>query len=88
LVPFLFGVGSAVGACAALYVLYLSFAQEPFLVTALAYQTAGRVATLALLPFLAYVSFALSFLLVDLLRAILRTPGRIEALRQDVHGGK
>jgi hypothetical protein len=88
LVPFLFGVGAAVGVCASLYLLYLACAQEADFVTGLAYQTAWRVAGLALLPFLAYVGFALSFLLVDLLRAILRTPGRIEALRRDVSSGK
>ena len=87
LVPFVFGVSAVVGLCAALYLLYLVFAREPVFVTGPAYYIARRVLGVALLPFLVYAGFALAYLLVDLLRAILRTPGRIEALRSDVNGG-
>ncbi|HEX9943244.1 MAG TPA: DUF4339 domain-containing protein [Thermoanaerobaculia bacterium] len=86
LVPFLFGVGSVVGLCAAIYLLYLTFAEESYFVNDAAYRTARNVLGLALLPFLAYLGFTLSFLLVEVLRAILRTPARIDALRQDVNG--
>jgi uncharacterized protein DUF4339 len=88
LVPFLFGVGSVVGLFAALYILYLVSTEEPLLVTDLAHRAARGVLGVALIPFLAYVGFALSYLLVDLLRAILRTPVRIDALREDVRGSR
>jgi hypothetical protein len=88
LVPFVFGVSALVGLCAALYLLYLVFAREPIFVTGPAYTIAHYVLAVALLPFLIYLGFALAYLLVDLLRAILRTPGRIEALRSDVNGGR
>lgn len=89
LVPFLFGVGSVVGVCAALYVLYLvhaDFARDSHFVTDEAFQIAQNVLAVALLPFVIYLGFALSYLAVELLRAILRTPAKIEALRQDVNG--
>jgi GYF domain 2 len=87
LVPFLFGVAAVVGLCAAVYLLYLVFAEDAIFVTDEAYEIAANVLGVGLMPFLAYVGFALSYLLVELLRAILRTPGRIEALRTDVNGG-
>jgi len=86
LVPFLFGVGSLVGLCAAIYLLYLVFAREPALVFHPAYEIAHWVLGVALIPFLVYVGFTVAYLAVELLRAILRTPGRIEALRSDVNG--
>ncbi|HEX6904700.1 MAG TPA: DUF4339 domain-containing protein [Thermoanaerobaculia bacterium] len=86
LVPFLFGVGSVVGVFAAFYLLYLVVAEEPLFVIEEAYRTARNVLGVALLPFVIYLGFALSYLAVELLRAILRTPARIEALRQDVNG--
>lgn len=88
LVPFLFGVGSVIGLCTAIYLFYLVFAQEPLFITATAYQMAYSVLGVAFIPFLAYLGFGLSYLLVDLLRAILRTPGRIDALREDVRGSR
>ncbi len=88
LVPFLFGVGSLVGLIAAFYLLYLVCSQEPLFVTDLAHQTAHGVLTVALVPFAAYLGFALSYLLVDLLRAILRTPQRIDALREEMRGNR
>jgi len=86
LVPFLFGVGAVVGLCAAVYLFFLSFRDDTFFTTAVAYPIARGVLGLGLLPFLVYVGFSLSFLLVEVLRAILRTPARIDALRQDVNG--
>ncbi len=88
LVPFLFGVGSVVGLLAAFYLLYLVCSQEPLFVTDLAHQIAHGVLSVALVPFAAYLGFALSYLLVDLLRAILRTPARVDALREDLRGGR
>jgi hypothetical protein len=88
LVPFVFGVASVVGLCAAIYLLYLVIAKDLFLVIQDAHDIARNVLSVGLLPFLVYVSFALAYLLVELLRAILRTPGRIEALRTDVNGGR
>ena len=87
LVPFFFGVGSVVGVCAAVYLLYQVFAEVPLFVAEMAHQTAHYVLGVALVPFLVYVGFALSYLLVDLLRALLRTPSRIDALREDVRAG-
>jgi hypothetical protein len=87
LVPFLFGVGSLIGLCTAVYfTFYLVFARDPLFLAATAYQMAYSVLGVALMPFLAYLGFALSYLLVDLLRAILRTPARIDALREGLHG--
>lgn len=86
LVPFLFGVASVMGLCGAFYLFYLVIAKELFFATAEAYHFARGVLSVGLLPFLIYVGFAVSYLLVELLRAILRTPGRIEALRTDVNG--
>ena len=87
LVPFVFGVGSLVGLLAAFYLLYLVASQEPLFVADIAHQIAHGVLSVALVPFLAYLGFALSYLLVDLLRAILRTPQRVDALREDLRGG-
>ncbi len=87
MVPFLFGVGSLVGLCAAIYLVYLVCTQEPFLIIGSAYQIATYVLGVALLPLIIYLLFALSSLLVEVLRAILRVPGRIDALRSDVNGG-
>ena len=86
LVPFLFGVGSVVGLITAVYLFYRVFAQEAAYMAEEAYQAAHGVLGVALIPFLVYILFAFAYLLVDLLRAILRTPGRIEALRTDVNG--
>lgn len=89
LVPFLFGVGSVVGVCVALYLLYLVvavFGRDAHFVTDETLSKAHYILAVALLPFLTYVGFALSYLVVELLRAILRTPSKIEALRQDVNG--
>lgn len=88
LVPFLFGVASVVGLCAAIYLFYLVIAEDLLFVTDEAYDIARSVLGVGLIPFLVYVGFALAYLLVELLRAILRTPGRIEALRTDVNGGR
>jgi GYF domain 2 len=86
LVPFLFGVGSVVGLCAAVYLIYLIATEEPLFVTDPAHQIAHGVLAVALVPFVAYLGFAVAYLLVDLLRAILRTPARIDALREDGRG--
>ncbi len=88
LVPFLFGVGSVIGLCTAVYLFYLVFAEEPLFVTATAHQMAYGILGVALGPFLSYLGFALSYLLVDLLRAILRTPARIDALGEGLRGNK
>jgi hypothetical protein len=64
------------------------FAEEPVYMIGEAYEAAHGVLGVALIPFLVYIGFAFAYLLVDLLRAILRTPGRIDALRSDVNGGR
>jgi hypothetical protein len=86
LISVLFGVGSVVGLFAAIYLLYLVFAREPGFVFHPAYEIAHWVLGVALIPFLVYLGFTVASLVVELLRAILRTPGRIEALRTDVNG--
>ena len=83
LVPFLFGVGSVVGLFAAFYLLYLVSTQDPLFTVEAAHTTAHWVLGVALVPFLVYLGFAVSYLVVDLLRAILRTPARIDALREN-----
>jgi hypothetical protein len=88
LVPFLFGVGAVMGLCGAVYLLYLVIAKDLSFATHEAHHFAYGVLSVALIPFLIYIGFALAYLLVELLRAILRTPGRIEALRTDVNGGR
>jgi hypothetical protein len=87
LVPFLFGVGSVVGVCAAIYLLYLVFTQEPLFIQEQAYLIARGILGVALLPLAAYLTFVLSALLVELYRAILRIPGKLDALRSDANGG-
>jgi uncharacterized protein DUF4339 len=87
LVPFLFGVGSVVGVCAATYLLYLVFTQEPLYIQEQAYQIARGVLGVALLPLAVYLAFVLSALLVEIYRAILRIPGKIDGLRHEVNGG-
>ncbi len=88
LVSFLFGVGSVIGLCTVVYLFYLVFAREPLFLIGPAQQMAYSVLGVALGPFLSYLGFALSYLLVDLLRAILRTPARIDALREDLRGDR
>jgi hypothetical protein len=88
LVPFFFGVGSVVGFCAAVYLFYLVSAREPLLMIDPAHQIAHTVLSVALVPFLAYLGFAVAYLLVDLLRAILRTPARIDALGNELRETK
>ncbi|HEX3551685.1 MAG TPA: DUF4339 domain-containing protein [Thermoanaerobaculia bacterium] len=87
LVPFLFGVGAVVGVCAAVYLLYLVFTQAPVFLVEQAHEIAHGVLGVALLPLLAYLGFVVSALLVEVLRAILRIPGKIDSLRSDVNGG-
>jgi uncharacterized membrane protein len=100
-VPFLFGVGSLVGVCGAVYLLYLVFtfrlqpdwathflgAQEPLFVAVQARQIAYGVLGVALLPLAVYLGFVLASLLVEIYRAILRIPGKIDGLRSEVNGG-
>lgn len=87
LVPFLFGVGAVVGLCAAVYALYLVIAAEPVFIVDDVHGILHRVLAVALLPLLTYVGFAVSALLIEVLRAILRIPGKIDHLRADVNGG-
>ncbi len=87
LVSFLFGVGSVVGVCAAIYLLYLVVTQEPQFLQEQAYQIAHGILGVALLPLAAYLVFVLSSLLVEIYRAILRIPGKIDSLRSDVNTG-
>ncbi|HEX4960318.1 MAG TPA: DUF4339 domain-containing protein [Thermoanaerobaculia bacterium] len=86
LVPFVFGVGSVVGVCAAVYLLYLVFTQEPLFLIEQAHLIARGVLGVALLPLAAYLGFVLSSLLVEVYRAILRIPVKLDALRTEVKG--
>lgn len=88
MVSVFFGVGSVVGVCAAAYLLYQVSSEQPLFLAVTLFQIAPYVLGVALVPFLAYVEFAFSYLLVDLLRAILRTPARIDALRDDLRGNR
>jgi hypothetical protein len=87
LVPFLFGVGSVVGVCSAVFLLYLVFTQEPLFLFEQALQIAYGVLGVALLPLAVYLGFVFSSLLVEIYRAILRIPGKIDGLKSEVNGG-
>lgn len=82
LVPFVFGVGLVVGLFASGLLLWKSMTAEPFLAAMTAVPTATGVFAVAVFPFLAYVVFLLLYLQVDLLRAVLVIPGKLDALRE------
>lgn len=82
LVPFLFGVGTVVGVGAACYFLVLSFTDQYQFALAAAMTFGWAFPVLALLPLSIYVAFLLVYLLVDVIRAVLLVPVKLEGLRK------
>lgn len=79
LVPIVFGTGVVVGDFALLNVVIRLFRGD--LDSMAGAGTAALVVMVsALLPFIAYILFLLNYLLIDVLRAILSIPGKIELL--------
>jgi hypothetical protein len=82
LVPFFFGVGLVAAFFATAVLFWQSMTAEPFVVQMTAMPTARTVFGVAISPFVAYVVFLLLYLLVDVLRAVLVIPGKLDALRE------
>ncbi|MDX1631504.1 MAG: DUF4339 domain-containing protein [Thermoanaerobaculia bacterium] len=82
LVPLAFGAGLVVGFFASAILLWKSMTAEPCLAQMTAIPTATGVFGVAVLPFLAWVVFLLLYLQVDILRAILVIPGKLDRLRR------
>ncbi|MCP4659122.1 MAG: DUF4339 domain-containing protein [bacterium] len=80
LVPFMFGVGTVVGVGAACYFLVLAFTDQFAFLPIVALPVAGAVLALALLPLNVYLAFLLLYLLVDVIRAVLLVPVKLEGL--------
>ncbi len=92
LVPVVFGVGSVAGVGAAVYFLILLIGGEifsigiPVIGDLSILDVTGGVLGLGILPLAAYLAFVVLHLAVELLRAVLQVPGRLEGLRQAVAG--
>jgi hypothetical protein len=93
MVPVGFGVGAIGGIGAATYFFLLLSKDEIF---ALTFPVVGemsilevtiRVLGLGLLPLLAYLAFVVLHLVIDLVRAVLSVPLRLEGFRQAVRPG-
>jgi len=82
LVPVVFGVGLLVGFFGAAALLWKSVAAEPFEAQIAAIPAATVVFGVAVFPLAAYLLFLLLYLEVDLLRAVLVIPGKLDALRE------
>ncbi len=81
LVPFIFGVISTVGALAAIGFLgWLVFAEYPGMVYGQGQTVLMMVFGVTLLPFATYLVFLLYYLSLDVLRAILVIPGKLDRL--------
>jgi hypothetical protein len=83
LVPFLFGVGCLVAALAGFHLVYVTLAEEAFMGQMMAMPIAQGLLGVALLPLLVYLAFLLLYLQLDLVRAILVVPGKLDALRRE-----
>jgi len=86
LVPFVFGVGLLVGVIASVVLLWQSIAAEPFVGQMASMPVASGVFGLALFPFAAYLLFLLLYLQVDLLRAVLVIPRKLDGARGRADG--
>ncbi len=83
LVPFVFGVGGILGSLAVIVALVQVIQANAFtlgIVFAQAYGMFSFVLMIALLPFAVYLSFLIYYLLLDVLRAILTVPGKLDRL--------
>ncbi len=81
LVPFVFGVGMVAAFLGSLYVAIRLMADSSWLM--LLQPLTMVLVVLALFPIIAYLLFLLLYLVVDVLRAILAIPAKLDALRKD-----
>lgn len=83
LVPFLFAVGTVVGSVAGLYILFQLFSEDgfPYFAGMGPMELTTNVLGLGLVPLFVYLYFVLLYLGLDVLRAILQVPGKLDALR-------
>ena len=92
LVPTLFGVGALLGAIASLFVFSGLFEDDPYLMLRPVFagkstlEVTGWSLLVGLLPFAAYLLFLFEYLLLDLWRAVLVVPSKLDALREAVRG--
>jgi len=86
--PIVFGVGACVGAGAAIYFSVQLFSDD---FVSIAFPVVGTwsvldvtigVLALGFVPFLFHLTFVLCYLLIDVLRAVLKVPGELGAIRQ------
>lgn len=83
LVPFVFGVGSALGTLGVLYTLVLIIRANQFTLQLALFEASSVfmfVLAVAVSPFLIYLSFLIYYLLLDVLRAVLCVPGKLDRL--------
>ncbi|MCB1041916.1 MAG: DUF4339 domain-containing protein [Acidobacteria bacterium] len=81
LVPFVYGVGTIVGALASIGFLgWLVFAEYPDMVMMSGIQVLGYVFASAMLPFVTYLIFLLYYLSLDVLRAVLVVPSKLDRI--------
>jgi len=81
-VPFVFGVGMVAALLGTGYLFFKSVASEPFIAMLLLPTIGPGLVAVALFPIIAYLVFLFLYLLVDLLRAVLVVPGKLDALRE------
>jgi hypothetical protein len=90
--PIVFGVGAGAGVGAAVYLLVLVLRDEflslgfPIVADLTVTELTGQILAVGLVPFLAYLAFVFLYLLLDVLRAILSVPGKLDAMRQAAGG--
>ena len=83
LVPFVFGVGGILGTLGVIVALIQVIRANEFTVAIVSIEAWGTfmfVLWIALLPFAVYLSFLIYYLLLDVLRAILTVPGKLDRL--------
>jgi len=85
--PVVFGVGAVAGIAANVYILTVILKDEfvgfgfPIIGTQTTMDITFDLLILGLVPFIAHVMFVLWYLALDVLRAVLDVPGRLDALR-------
>ena len=82
LVPFVFGVGMVAAFLGTGYLFIRTIASEPFFAMMMLPAFGPGLIAVALFPIIAYLLFLFLYLVVDVLRAILVVPGKLDALRE------
>ena len=86
IVPFIFGVVNVLAPLALLYLMVmLLISDSPYSVAFTKANFQMYIIWVAMLPFVAYLSFLISYLIIDLIRSILIVPDKLDQLRE---GGK